>query len=44
VPIYNEVDIEPRIYLVALFRQLPLAKNIEDFEALLPWHLVNPTV
>lgn len=35
--------IEPYTYLVALFRQLPLAKTVEDFEALLPWRLANPT-
>ncbi|AEF99581.1 IS66 family transposase [Methylomonas methanica] len=34
--------IEPYTYLVALFRQLPLAKTVEDFEALLPWQLVEP--
>jgi hypothetical protein len=36
-------DIEPYAYLVELFRQLPLAKTIEDFETLLPWHLSNST-
>jgi transposase len=36
-------DIEPYTYLVALFRQLPLAKTVEDFEALLPWCFANPT-
>jgi len=35
-------SIEPYSYLVALFRQLPLVKTIEDFEALLPWQLVEP--
>ncbi|CAA9892792.1 transposase [Candidatus Methylobacter favarea] len=35
-------SIEPYTYLVALFRQLPLAKTVEDFEALLPWQLVEP--
>jgi len=35
--------IEPYNYLVELFRQLPLAKTVEDFDALLPWHIVNPT-
>jgi transposase len=35
--------IEPYAYLVALFRQLPLAKTVEDFEALLPWRLAKPT-
>ena len=34
--------IEPYTYLVELFRQLPLAKTVEDFEALLPWQLVEP--
>jgi transposase len=34
--------IEPYTYLVELFRQLPLAKTIDDFEALLPWQLVEP--
>ena len=36
--------IEPYTYLVALFRQLPLAKTVEDFEALLPWQLVEPKI
>lgn len=35
--------IEPYNYLVVLFRQLPLAKSVEDLEALLPWHFTNPT-
>lgn len=35
--------IEPYTYLVELFRHLPLAKTVEDFEALLPWRLANPT-
>jgi transposase len=35
--------IETYTYLVELFRQLPLAKTVEDFEALLPWRLANPT-
>nr|WP_230410273.1 hypothetical protein [Methylomonas sp. Kb3] len=29
--------------MAAFFRQLPLAKTVEDFEALLPWHCANPT-
>jgi len=33
--------IEPYTYLVELFRQLPLAKTVADFEALLPWQLVE---
>jgi hypothetical protein len=37
-------NIEPYTYLVALFRQLPLAKTVEDFEALLPWQLVKPNI
>ncbi|MBS4053120.1 MAG: transposase domain-containing protein, partial [Methylomonas sp.] len=35
-------NIEPYNYLVGLFRQLPLAKTVEDFEALLPWQLFQP--
>jgi hypothetical protein len=35
-------SIEPYKYFVELFRQLPLAKTVEDFEALLPWQLVEP--
>jgi transposase len=35
--------IEPYTYLVTLFRQLPLAKTVEDFEALLPWRFSSPT-
>jgi transposase len=35
--------IEPYRYLAELFRYLPLAKTVEDFEALLPWRLTNPT-
>lgn len=35
--------IEPYTYLVELFRHLPLAKTVEDFEALLPWCLTNTT-
>ncbi|CAD6877750.1 Mobile element protein [Methylomonas albis] len=36
-------SIEPYGYLIAVFRQLPLAKTAEDFEALLPWQL-TPSV
>ena len=36
-------DIEPYVYLIELFRQLPRAKTVEDFEALLPWHLSKST-
>lgn len=32
---------DPYTYLVDLFRQLPLAKTADDFEALLPWHLTK---
>ncbi len=35
-------SIQPYAYLVELFRQLPLAKTVEDFEALLPWQFVKP--
>jgi hypothetical protein len=31
--------IEPYGYLVALFRKLPLAKTVDDYEALLPWNI-----
>ena len=31
--------INPYGYLIAVFRQLPLAKTADDFEALLPWQL-----
>lgn len=34
--------IDPYDYLVRLFGKLPLAKNADDFEALLPWHLATP--
>lgn len=30
-------------YLVDLFKKLPLAKNAEDFEELLPWKLTPPS-
>jgi transposase len=36
-------SIDPYQYLVRLFRTLPLAKTVDDFEALLPWRLVSPT-
>jgi transposase len=35
--------IDPYDYLVRLFRALPAAQTADDFEALLPWHLANPT-
>lgn len=31
-------------YLVALFKALPLAKTVDDYEALLPWNLKTSTV
>ena len=31
--------IEPHAYLSLLFAQLPYAKTVEDFEALLPWRV-----
>jgi transposase len=31
--------VEPHAYLSRLFERLPLAKSVEDFEALLPWNL-----
>jgi hypothetical protein len=32
-------NVNPYRYLVALFKALPLAKTLEDCEALLPWQL-----
>jgi transposase len=32
-------SVEPHAYLSAMFVRLPHAKTIEDFEALLPWHI-----
>lgn len=32
-------NIEPYRYLVALFKQLPLAQTVDDYEALLPWNI-----
>lgn len=34
--------IDPYGYLVSLFRRLPAAKSVDDFEALLPWRLAVP--
>lgn len=31
--------IEPYHYLVALFKRLPLAQTVDDYEALLPWNI-----
>ncbi|MDD5323333.1 MAG: IS66 family transposase [Methylococcales bacterium] len=36
-------SIDPYTYLVDLFKKIPLAKNAEDFEVLLPWNL-SPSV
>jgi transposase len=32
-------NIEPYRYLVALFKKLPLAQTVDDYEALLPWNI-----
>jgi transposase len=34
--------VEPHAYLSRLFQQLPHAKTVEDFEALLPWNVCLP--
>ncbi|HYE37477.1 IS66 family transposase [Methylocaldum sp.] len=34
--------IDPYTYLVDLFRKLPLATTVDEFEKLLPWHLTQP--
>jgi len=34
--------IEPYRYLVALFKKLPLAQTVDDYEALLPWNIALP--
>ncbi|CAJ3526997.1 IS66 family transposase [Burkholderia pseudomallei] len=34
-------SVEPYGYLVALFKALPLAQNVDDYEALLPWRLIT---
>ena len=31
--------VEPYRYLVALFKRLPLAEAVDDYEALLPWNI-----
>ena len=31
--------IDPYHYLVALFKRLPLAQTVDDYEALLPWNI-----
>jgi len=35
--------IDPYAYLVNLFRLLPCAQTVDDFAALLPWRLTQPT-
>lgn len=37
-------DIDPYPYFIAVFRQLPTAKTVGDFEALLPWQLSAPVI
>lgn len=32
-------NVEPYRYLVALFKKLPLAQSVDDYEALLPWNI-----
>ena len=34
--------VDPHRYLAALFTALPLAKTVDDYEALLPWRIVLP--
>lgn len=34
--------VEPYPYLINLFRSLPLARTVEDYEALLPWNMQQP--
>ncbi|MDM0053742.1 transposase domain-containing protein [Variovorax sp. J22R115] len=36
-------NVEPYRYLVALFKKLPLAQTVDDYEALLPWNIALPT-
>lgn len=36
-------SIEPYGYLIALFKALPLAQKVDDYEALLPWRLITST-
>ena len=31
--------VEPHAYLSTIFQRLPHAKNVEDFEMLLPWNV-----
>lgn len=32
-------DIEPYQYLIWMFLQLPVAKTVDDYDALLPWNM-----
>lgn len=32
-------DVKPYRYLVTLFEKLPLARTVDDYEALLPWNI-----
>jgi len=34
-------SIDPYAYLVSLFRKLPAAQTVDDFERLMPWRLAN---
>lgn len=34
--------VDPYQYLAALFKALPLATTVDDYEALLPWNLMTP--
>lgn len=34
--------LEPYRYLVALFKRLPPAQTVDDYEALLPWNIELP--
>ena len=36
-------SVEPYGYLVALFKALPFAQKVDDYEAPLPWRLITPT-
>jgi transposase len=36
-------SVEPYGYLLALFKALPVAQGVDDYEALLPWRLTTPT-
>ena len=36
-------NIDPYRYLIDLFKALPHARSVDDYEALLPWKLGKPT-